>query len=264
MDSLALKEKGNEEFKKENFRGAIEYYTQAIVSNMQQVSNDANILHSNRAQCYRKLNMWKECYEDALTAIEMHEMNIKAQMLCGQALLQLGKSEKVLSFIENGIKRLTRAYSLCSSQNKRAFEKDILTYLNRGKKLLWFKKKEVEGIEKNELVAMIEKLEENNKNSLETQKRSNLEQLKSILFEKTPENLIPDFMIDPISKKLIKEPIIVPSGVSYERETLEAFMNINGSIDPTSRYCISRMYISKANIFPNLTLKRIIEEFIEQ
>jgi hypothetical protein len=32
MDPLILKEKGNEEFKKENFRGAIEYYTQAIVA----------------------------------------------------------------------------------------------------------------------------------------------------------------------------------------------------------------------------------------
>ena len=65
----------------------------------------------------------------------MNEQNIKAQMLCGQALLQLGKEENTLAMVENGIKRLTRAYSLCSSQNKRAFEKDILMYLSRGKKL---------------------------------------------------------------------------------------------------------------------------------
>ena len=31
MDSIALKEKGNEEFKRDNFRGAIEFYTQGIV-----------------------------------------------------------------------------------------------------------------------------------------------------------------------------------------------------------------------------------------
>lgn len=32
MDAIELKEKGNEEYKKENFRGAVDYYTQAIVT----------------------------------------------------------------------------------------------------------------------------------------------------------------------------------------------------------------------------------------
>ena len=235
MDSVALKEKGNEEFKKENFRGAIEIYTQAIVIIIKQVSNDPNILYSNRAQCFRKLGMWKECYEDSLVAIEMNEMNIKAQMLCGQALLELGKTEKSLVMIENGLKRLTRAYSLCSSQNKRSFEKDILTYLNRGKKLMWYKKREIEDIEKKELVSIVENLEANNRNSLETQKQANLELLKTILFEKEPERAIPEFMADPITKKIMKDPVIIPSGNSYERETLESFMKINGCIDPTNR-----------------------------
>jgi hypothetical protein len=32
MDAISLKEKGNEEFKRENFRGAIDFYTKAIVN----------------------------------------------------------------------------------------------------------------------------------------------------------------------------------------------------------------------------------------
>ena len=111
---------------------------------------------------------------------------------------------------------------------------------------------------------MIEKLEENNKNSLETQKRANLEQLTSILFEKENEKVIPDFMLDPISRKMIKDPVIIPSGISYEKETLEEFMKLNGCIDPSNRYKLFRNALNRANIFPNLTLKRIIEEFLEQ
>ena len=33
MDAIGLKERGNEEFKRENFRGAIDFYSQAIVIN---------------------------------------------------------------------------------------------------------------------------------------------------------------------------------------------------------------------------------------
>ena len=165
----------------------------------------------------------------------MNEENIKAQMLCGQALLQLGKSDQGLHMIENGIKRLTRAYSLCSSQNKRSFEKDILIFLARGKKLLFLKQEEFREHEKLELVSMIENIEANNKNTLETQKQSNLDQLKKILFENEHEKTIPEFMTDPITKKILKDPVIVPSGTSYEKETLEEFFKLNGCIDPINR-----------------------------
>jgi STIP1 homology and U-box containing protein 1 len=235
MDPIKLKEAGNEEFKKKNYRGAIEIYTQAIVINNQQVSNDASVLYSNRAQCYRKLGMWKECHDDALMAIELHEENIKAQMLCGQALLQLSKPEPTLTMIENGLKRLTRAYSLCSSQNKRAFEKDILMYLSRGKKLYYYKKKEIEEYEKKELINMIEKIEAGNRNNLENREQNNLEMLRSILFENEPEKVLPEFLLDGITKKMIKDPVILPSGSSYDRETLEEFFKLNGTIDPFNR-----------------------------
>ena len=82
---------------------------------------------------------------------------------------------------------------------------------------------------------VVENLEANNRSSLETQKQANLELLKTILFEKEPERAIPEFMADPITKKIMKDPVIIPSGNSYERETLESFMKINGCIDPTNR-----------------------------
>jgi STIP1 homology and U-box containing protein 1 len=192
-------------------------------------------LYSNRAQCFRKLGQWKECYEDALAAIELQELNIKAHMLCGQALFQMGKFERTIAMVENGIKRMTRAYSLCSSQNKRSYEKDILSYLSRGKKLLFYKQKEIENTEKKELYAMIVNIEENNKSTPETQKRSNLEELKSVLFENEPNKEIPEFMIDGLSKKVMRDPVILPTGVSFERESLEEFFSKNGFIDPVSR-----------------------------
>jgi hypothetical protein len=165
----------------------------------------------------------------------MDEFNIKAQMLCGQALLQLGKQDQNLVNIENGLKRLTRAYSLCSSQNKRNFEKDILVYIARGKKLLWYKKKEIEGKEKEELFQYIQSVERNNLKVPEEQKRNNLEELRVLLFESENELSIPEFMIDPLSKKIISDPVILPSGNSFDKDSLHAFFNVNGSVDPISK-----------------------------
>lgn len=235
MDPLALKEKGNEEFKNNKYTEAIYYYTQAIVNIIQQCSNDSSILYSNRAQCHRKLSNWKQCYEDALIAIEMQENNIKAHMLCGQALMELGKSETNLMSIENGLKRLTKAYSLCSSQNKRNFEKDILIYIGRGKKLLWFKQQENETNEKKELLQNIQKLEENNKKTPEAQKTKNLEELRSILFDNPAPRVIPEFIVDPISKSVMKDPVILPSGNSYDKASLDEYMNSKGNIEPLTK-----------------------------
>lgn len=179
--------------------------------------------------------MWEECYKDALEALEMQELNIKAQMLCGQALLQLSKKENSIDKIELGIKRLTRAYSLCSSQNKRNFEKDILVYLARGKKLLWLKRKELESQEKQQLFESIQKIEESNKSTPENQKLSNLEELRSVLFENDQKCEVPDFMKDPLTQKIMSDPIIIPSGESYDKESFEEFTKVNGLIDPKNR-----------------------------
>ena len=156
-------------------------------------------------------------------------------MLCGQSLLELGKLDSTLEKIENGLKRLTRAYSLCSSQNKRNFEKDILIYIARGKKLLWYKKKEVELKEKQELFQYIQKSEENNKKVPEIQKKNNLEELRMILFESEKEQSIPEFMTDFVSKKIMLDPVILPSGNSYDKESLQKYFTLNGNFDPVTK-----------------------------
>lgn len=165
----------------------------------------------------------------------MQELNIKAHMLCGQALLEMGKFENNLVSIENGLKRLTKAYSLCSSQNKRNYEKDILVYIGRGKKLLWFKKQENEYQEKLELIQSIQKLEANNKKIPDLLKEKNLNELKSILFEEAAQKVIPEFMLDPLSKNIMKDPVILPSGNSYERASIEEYLNYNGNLEPLTR-----------------------------
>jgi len=62
-------------------------------------------------------------------------------MLSGEILAELGKQEKDQKKVRSAIVRLTKALTLCASQNKTAyFEKDLSTLIYRAKKLLWYLK----------------------------------------------------------------------------------------------------------------------------
>jgi STIP1 family protein 1 len=47
-------------------------------------------------------------------AIEMDDKNIKAHLLCGKVMAEIGKYEPSTNTIQTAITRLTKAYSLCT------------------------------------------------------------------------------------------------------------------------------------------------------
>mmetsp|Transcript_6733 Transcript_6733/g.6623 ORF Transcript_6733/g.6623 Transcript_6733/m.6623 type:complete len:119 (+) Transcript_6733:453-809(+) len=99
----------------------------------------------------------------------------------------------------------------------------------------------------------------NNTRNSQSEKTTKLEQLRKILFPVEQPKCIPDFMICPLSKNLMLDPVIVPPGNSYERDALMAHVTSNGCYDPISNQSFERNLI-----IPNTTLKRVIEEFLEK
>ena len=87
---------------------------------------------------------WKPALEDIQISLELDDKNIKANLICGQILLQLGKDDNHVNKVENGINKIKKALRLCSGQKKYDFEKQLVIYMLRGKKLLWYKNKEFE------------------------------------------------------------------------------------------------------------------------
>ena len=64
MSSLALKEEGNEKFKKGQYEDALSCYTQALDLSDIKDSEKAN-LYKNRAMCYLKMDSFEEAAKDA-------------------------------------------------------------------------------------------------------------------------------------------------------------------------------------------------------
>lgn len=67
---------------------------------------------------------------------------------------------------------------------------------------------------------------------------------------------IPENFICPISQDIMKNPVITPDGISYERDFIVQWLNIHNT-DP-----ISKMPLRVNQLVPNLALKSMIEEFV--
>lgn len=67
---------------------------------------------------------------------------------------------------------------------------------------------------------------------------------------------VPNAFLCPISLKLMEDPVITPSGRSYERESITEWMMDHQNTDPMTRniFCVD-------NLIPNLNLKEAIEDY---
>lgn len=97
---------------------AIDYYNKAIVTYIKnytyQFINDHNpIYFLNRAKCFKVKHLFDKQYADSLKAIELDDTYIKAYIVNGEALVELGKMENNTAKIEKGIQRMKKALNMC-------------------------------------------------------------------------------------------------------------------------------------------------------
>lgn len=60
-----------------------------------------------------------------MMAVELDDTYIKGFATLGEALIEVGKNEASITFMDKGIQRLRKAYSLCTGQDQRQFESHI-------------------------------------------------------------------------------------------------------------------------------------------
>lgn len=70
--------------------------------------------------------------------------------------------------------------------------------------------------------------------------------------------IVPDYLIDPISFEVMHDPVITPSGASYERVGLLRHLRSSG-LDP-----LSRAPLSEKDIISNVGLKNACSEFLDK
>ncbi|KRW99228.1 hypothetical protein PPERSA_04590 [Pseudocohnilembus persalinus] len=251
------KDAGNEAFKVHDYDTAIINYSNAI-----KLDDTQSVFFSNRSRCYKFINEYEKAFKDAITSIELDHNNIKAHLLCGQLLAQMGKlGIRDISAIELAIKRMTKALTLCAGQNKQAFHRDLENYINRAKKLLWYKKRELNIKEKKELQQKLNGLIENSTKYNEEQKKQLKQDVISQIGDpEEPFNFeIPEYFCCKITFDFMKEPTMTSQGITYEKEHLFEHFRKNGHFDP-----VTRKPVRPNECVPNINLKQAIDEYLEK
>ena len=99
MEWEIKKQKGNEEFKKKNYTGAIGLYTEVISIDPLQ-----DVLYSNRGLSYMNLNESEKAKIDFARAIELNPKNIKALKRLSYIYIQEGLLREALINLKKIVK----------------------------------------------------------------------------------------------------------------------------------------------------------------
>jgi len=260
-----LKDQGNKQFAARNFDGAIDSYTLAIIKN-------SNVPHyyTNRALCYLNQKRWPQAVQDARQALEKDPNLVKGHFYLGKALLERES-------LDEAIKHLHRANDLAKEQ-KLNFGDDIAIQLRIARKKRWNIQEEKRIQQEIELQTYLTRLVVEDRDrkieelrntgedvdvlveKVEVETDRHMDELHS-LFAKVDERRqkrdVPDYMCGKISFEILKDPVITPSGITYDRKDIEEHLTRVGHFDP-----VTRTKLTQDQLIPNYAMKEVVDDFI--
>ncbi|KAK2352781.1 protein phosphatase 5.2 [Trifolium repens] len=257
-----LRNDGNHYFKKARFGAAIDAYTEAIT-----LCPNVPVYFTNRALCHLKRNDWERVEEDCRRAIQLDSNSVKAHYMLGLALLE--KKE-----LTKGIKELERALNLGRGANPKGYMvEEIWKVLAKAKYNEWERSSSQRSWELQSLKEACESaLKE--KHFLEVSEMegfvddattSHLKQLEALetVFKKAAEDdtpsEVPDYLCCRITLDIFHDPVITPSGLTYERAVILEHLQKVGGFDP-----ITRESLDSSQLVPNLAIKEAVQEYLEK
>jgi len=251
--------RGEERFKKGEYKEAIEEFTKAIGMN-----DTESMFYWNRARAYKQLGDLQKAYEDVNISIELDDQNVEAQYLGGKILAEMGKTEIENNVLEKGLNRINKALALCTRKDQTVLKKEINKTRLRIKKVIWLKEEKIKkekhakafdnimgllGSDTAGVIAGLEPVEHSNAKKM----------IKEYAGKNENKYEIPDELCCKITMELMEEPVVAQSGMTYEKSALMDHLKRNRKTDPITRKPIDDEYI-----FENIALKQKIEEFVEK
>ncbi|KAL1921872.1 uncharacterized protein VTP21DRAFT_10514 [Calcarisporiella thermophila] len=271
MDPASLaeyhKRKGNTLFKRHDFELAINEYSIAIIKNP-----IISTYYTNRALCELKLEKYDAVVNDCQKAIELDPNTVKGYYFMGQAFLEMKRFVDAIAYLK-------KAYHLALDQQV-TYTSDIVSALLKARKAKWDADETLRVQRESALLRYMRDLinQERQKqldnvdkedpdhlliiDTVNTEHDERLSELQ-VVFERSEERLqrreIPESFIDPISFNIMHDPVITPSGITYERTALKEHIKVIGSFDP-----LTRAPLNERNLISNLALKEAIEDFLRK
>ncbi|CAI9300868.1 unnamed protein product [Lactuca saligna] len=261
MQAEQLKLDGNLYFMKNRFGAAIDAYTEAIT-----LCPNVAIYWTNRALCHRKRNDWTRVEEDCRKAVQLNHNSVKGHYMLGLALMQRKKYAE-------GIKALERSLDLGRGANPHSYMvEEIWQELARAKYQEWEhdstqRSWDLQNLKECCEIALVEKYSldvtqvEGFTDEITDSASQQLQALNSV-FSKASEpdtpKEIPDYLCCRITLDIFRDPVIAPSGVTYERAVILDHLNKVGMFDP-----ITRQPLRPSQLVQNLAVKEAVGAFLE-
>ncbi|CAH1115994.1 unnamed protein product [Phaedon cochleariae] len=270
LSDKELKEQGNRLFSLRKYEDAITCYTKAIIKNP-----DVAHYFTNRALCHVKLSRWEQACTDCRRALDMEPNMVKGHFFLGQALLENDNYDEA-------IKHLQRAADLAKEQ-KLNFGDDIASQLRAARKKRFSVQEEKRIAQEIELHSYLNRLVENDKeqqikkvereeadneireNKLQTIEEkcdsylNELNQLFVKVDDRRRKREVPDYLCGKISFEILQEPVITPSGITYDKKDLEEHLQRVGHFDP-----VTRVKLTQDQLIPNFSMKEVVDAFLAE
>uniref|UniRef100_A0A5S6QYM9 E3 ubiquitin-protein ligase CHIP n=1 Tax=Trichuris muris TaxID=70415 RepID=A0A5S6QYM9_TRIMR len=268
MSAADLKLQGNNYFAGHSYEEAINCYSKAIVKDPENAT-----FFTNRALCYLHLKRFESAAQDCRKALELDRFSVKGFFFLGKALLHLEQYEEAA-------KVLWRAHELSKAQKLNYG--DQITSLLRTARRERFRIDEERRVSQ-EIALQTYLIDLINKDKLEQLKQlkeddepASLDEIQTIedraqervaltndLFNQVDDRRkkrdLPDYLCGKISFELMRDPVITPSGITYDRKDIMEHLLRVGHFDP-----VTRSPLSADQLIPNLAMKEVIDHYIQE
>lgn len=266
----ALKSDGNAAFRDGKYEKAIVSYTQAITKSNGKVPTYFTNRALSRLRSHRGTDDLDQVIADSQRALDLLQTQdvtaMKAHYYMGQAQLELGRPNEAYT-------TLAKAYRIAIKEQNSSID-DIKDALMEARKQRWAKTErkrlQEEGALAERLRAMIEherhwriQVAGEDEGRVEAANATADETLLSLehLLQRSDERFrvreVPDYFICPISLSIYADPVITPSGRSYERTAILQHLK-HSPFDP-----LTRQPLIASKIFDNLSLRDACEDFLK-
>jgi len=264
-----LKDQGNKYFNASKYESAIESYSKAIALNP-----NVPTYYTNRALCYMKCNRWPQAVQDSKAALERDSGLVKGHFYLGTSLLELDKLDEAIKHLQLAFEmakkdpssyyddtissklRVARKKKFALQEEKRVQEEiDLQSYLNRlilEDKDRKMNKLREESESYDEASGEIAKLEEQSDKSV-----AELNSLFAKVDERRQTRDVPDYLCGKISFEILKDPVITPSGITYDRKDIVEHLERVGHFDP-----VTRTKLTQDMLVPNYAMKEVVDDFV--
>ncbi|KAK4270162.1 hypothetical protein QN277_023241 [Acacia crassicarpa] len=261
----------------DDFETAIDLYTNAI--NL--CPNNA-VYFTNRAFCHIKIGNWQKAVDDSRRAIELDNTSAEAHSILGEALLE--KTEHV-----EAVRELKEAVNLerANGGTGEFYEwKYIRELLLKAKFYEWKYAHELRSWELQHLhkVCVLALTEMHSREASQKgghteaaeaqclqQQLDSLERVFSEAAKADKQTEVPDYFRCPISYSVLRDPVITPSGHTYEREEILRHLGKVSDKKKRKKYHeknhfdpITQEPLDPSQLVPNLAIKEAVEAFIEK